>query len=231
MHTSASVLISGIQSMLDSYLWVSSHLIKRKRTVTNKMLRFSILFYFFTSMRTSVLAIPADFNIPHATDRHQRESRSLVDPMLVHISSPGNLTIPTVSFPELNTSSNAGPIVFCHINPPHPARPIWGPTNVVECALLFTVLLATEPPDLPGWQWSPTYPTVLPLTFGNSGSCKVQISATNPRSSDYFQRVMIVQRAALIVNSCVGDLGGTVSVGPREAFQVQVFALPPRATA
>lgn len=219
--------------MLNSYIWVLSHLIKWKTSVTNKMLGFSILFYFFATMGTSVRAIPANPNIPHAIHGHQRKSRSLVDPTLVHISSPdiSNLTIPTISFPELNTSRNAGPVIFCHINPPRPARPIWGHTNVIECALLFTVLLATEPPDLPGLQWSPTYPLVLPYIFGDSSSCKIQISTANPRSLDHFQRVMIVQRAALIVNSCVGDLGGTVSVGPREAFQVQVFALPPRASA
>lgn len=219
--------------MLSSYLWVLFHLIKRKRSVTNKMLRFSVLFYFLATMGSSVLAIPAESNIPYAIPRHQRKSRSLVDLTLVHIPSPdiANLTIPTVSFPKLNTSSNAGPMIFCHLNPPPPARPIWGHTNVVECALLFTIFLATEPPDLPGWQWSPTYPSVLPLTFGDSGSCRIQISATTSMSSDYFQRVMIVQRAALIVHSCVSDLGGTVSVGPREAFQVQVFALPSRASA
>lgn len=84
-------------------------------------------------------------------------------------------------------------------------------------------VLASDP-DLYVWQWNPRYPLVLPVVWGISPGCKVQIGALNPSSSDAFPRIMIAQRAAFIVSRCVDNLGGIVSLGPRGQFQVQVFA-------
>ncbi len=75
----------------------------------------------------------------------------------------------------------------------------------------------------------PTYPVTLPHIWGDS-NCRIIINALNPRSSDTFQRVMILQRAALIINHCAPHEGGFVSLGPREQFQVQVIGSAPRAT-
>lgn len=82
--------------------------------------------------------------------------------------------------------------------------------------------LASDP-DLYTWQWKPTYPLVLPIIWGVSPGCRIKISAVSPSSSDSFQRVMIAQRAALIVSRCPYNNGGIVSLGPREQFEVQVF--------
>lgn len=92
-------------------------------------------------------------------------------------------------------------------------------------------LLADDSAELRASQWSPSYPLVLPWTWGISPNCKVTINAVNPRSSDTFQTVMIAQRMALIVYRCMNNKGGMVSLGPREQFQVQDFALRDQATA
>ena len=86
----------------------------------------------------------------------------------------------------------------------------------------MTVLASDS--DLRVWQWNPTYPLVLLAIWGVARGCKIEIAALNPSSSDAFPRIMIAQRAALIVSRCVDNIGGTVSVGPRGQFQVQVFA-------
>lgn len=86
-------------------------------------------------------------------------------------------------------------------------------------------MLANDPADLHASQWSPTNPLRLPWTWGISPNCKIQINAVSPRSSDVFQQVMIAQRAALVVNSCVNNKGGTVSLGPGKQFQIRVFGV------
>ena len=92
-------------------------------------------------------------------------------------------------------------------------------------------ILASESSDLHARQWSPTSPVVLPWTIGVSPGCTIIVAAVNRGSSDVFQSAMIAQRAALIVNHCMDNQGGVVSLGPREQFQVQVLALAPRASA
>ena len=184
---------------------------------------------------TSVLATPADFNLPHTIPEHQdsKKPRDLAGAILVNNSLPDdtNLIIPTLGFPKLNTSSNADPTIFCHRNPQPPARPMFGHTDIVECALLVMSMLADDSADLHAWRWSTTSPVVLPWTIGVTPQCRVKVNAIKPGSSDVFQRVMIAQRAALIISRCKDNLGGVVSVGPREEFQVQVFSFAPRAIA
>ena len=218
--------------MLDLPLFVPLHPIKQERSVSNKMLRFTALFYFLAATTTTVLAITADTKFPHAILENQdsKETRSLADTTLVNNSLP-DITQFNAHFPKLNTSSNAEPTIFCHRNPQPPARPIFGHTDIVECALVIMSILAGDSADLHPWQWSPTSPVVLPWTIGVSPLCRIKISAIKPGASDIFQRVMISQRAALIVSRCVDNLGGIVSVGPREEFQVQVFSFAPRVTA
>lgn len=192
----------------------------------NTMHRIGILFH-LASLNTAVLAVPSGFNSPLTIhgNHHSKETRSLASPILVNNSSTGHtkLTLPTISFPERINSSNAEPAVFCHINPPFPAPPLWGHVDIVECGLLILIMLANDPSDLRTSQWSPTYPLRLPWTWGVSPNCKIQINAINPRSSDVFQQVMIAQRAALIVNSCKNNKGGLVSLGPRAQFQLRVL--------
>ena len=219
--------------MLDPLLFVLFHSIKEKRSaVINKMLHFTDLFYFLAAISTAVLAISPDANFPYATLKTQdsKEIRSLASLTLVNNSLP-DITQFNAQFSKLNASSNAGPTVFCHRNPQPPASPIFGHTDIVECALLIMSMLAGDSADLHAWQWSPTSPVVLPWTIGVSPLCRIKVNAIKPGSSDVFQRVMIAQRAALIVSRCVGNLGGLVSVGPREEFQVQVFSFAPRVTA
>ena len=218
--------------MLDPPLVLLFHPIKQERSVINKMLRFTDLFYFLAATSTAVLVISADTNLPHAILENQdsKETRSLAGPTLVNNSLP-DITQFNARFPKLNTSSNAGPTIFCHRNPQLPAPPVFGHTDIIECALLIMSMLAGDSADLHAWQWSPTSPVVLPWTIGVSPLCRIKINAVKPGSSDVFQRVMVAQRAALIVSRCVDNLGGVVSVGPREEFQVQVFSFAPRVTA
>ena len=196
------------------------------------MLRFTALIYFLAATSTAILAISADTKFPHAILKNQdsKETRNLAGPTLVNSSLP-DITQFNARFPKLNTSTNAQPAVFCHRNPQPPIPPVFGHTDIVECALLLMTMLADDSADLHAWQWSPTSPVVLPWTMGVSPFCRIKINATKPGSSDVFQRVMIAQRAALIVSRCVDNLGGIVSVGPREEFQVQVFSFKPRVTA
>ena len=195
------------------------------------MLRFTALFYVLAATSTAELAISAEANLSHAIFENQdsKETRSSAKLTLVNKSLP-NITQFNAHFPKLNTSSNAGPAIFCNRNPQPPMPPVFGHIDIVECALLVMSMLAQDSPDLPAWQWSPTSPVVLPWTMGVSPFCRIKIVATKPGSSDTFQRVMIAQRAALIVSNCVDNFGGIVSVGPREEFQVQVFSFAPRAT-
>ena len=218
--------------MLDPPLTVLFHPIKQERSVINSMLRFTALFYLFAATSTAVLATSADTNSPHAILENQdsKATRSLAGPTLVN-SSLSDISQFNVRFPKLNTSSNAEPAIFCHRNPQPPFPPRFGHTDIVECALLIMTMLADDSADLHAWQWSPTYPVVLPWTMGVSPFCRIKINAIKPGSSDVFQRVMIAQRAALIVSRCADNLGGVVSVGPREEFQVQVFSFPPGVTA
>ena len=196
------------------------------------MLRFTALFYFFAATSTAVLAISANINFPNTILKIQefKETRSLAGSTLVNSSLP-DLTQFNAQFPKLNTSSNAGPTIFCHRNPQLPIPPVFSHTDIVECALLIMSMLAGDSADLHAWQWTPTSPVVLPWTVGVSPLCRIKINAIRPGSSDVFQRVMIAQRAALIVSRCVDNFGGVVSVGPREEFQVHVFSFPPRVTA
>ena len=218
--------------MLDPPLFVLFHPIKQERSVINKMLHFTDLFYFLAATSTAVLATSAGTNFPHAILEKQdsKETRSLAGPTLVNNSLP-DITQFNALFPKLNTSSNADPTIFCHRNPQLPVPPTFGHTDIVECALLIMSMLAGESADLHAWRWSPTSPVVLPWTIGVSPFCRIKINAIKPGASDVFQRVMIAQRAALIVSRCVDNLGGVVSVGPREEFQVQVFSFAPRVTA
>lgn len=208
------------------------HLIKQERSIINEMLRFTALFYFLAATSTAVLSISAETNLSHAVLENQesKETKILAGPTLVNNSLP-DITQFNARFPKLNTSSNAEPAIFCHRNPQPPIPPVFGHTDIVECALLIMAMLAGDSADLHAWQWSPTSPVVLPWTIGVSTFCRIKINALRPGSSDIFQRVMIAQRAALIVSRCVDNLGGVVSVGPREEFQVQVFSFPPRVTA
>ena len=193
-----------------------------------------LLFQLLSSLSTSVLALPSDFNSPHAINQHQdpRKIRSLTSPTLgpSSLTVATNLTIPDINFPELNASSNDVPTVFCHVNPQRPAPPIFGRVEVVECGLLVLALLAVDPTDLHLSRWSPDFPIKLPYIVGTP-SCKMKIDAISPRSSDVFPRAMIAQRAALIVDRCRGEQGGVVTLGRREQFQVQIFGLLRRATA
>ena len=220
--------------LLKVYLSVLFYLIKQKRSVINKMPLYNVLFHFVALLGTAVIAIPADFNSPHAIHGHQdsKEIRSLAGPILVDntLTDITNLTIPTISIPELNASRNAGPIVLCHVSPRPPAPPVWNHVDLIECALLIMNLLASDSADLHAWQWSTTSPLVLPWTWGVAPSCNIKINAVSPSSSDVFQRVMIAQRAALVVEHCKDNLGGTISLGPKQQFQVQVFGIAPRAT-
>ena len=198
------------------------------------MLRSKNLFPILTAFGAVVLATPSDLNPTSAIhEKHDsRETRSLAS-LILKNSSTGttNLTIPTLNFPDYNISSNEEPTVFCHINYPPPAPQIWGNIDLVECGLLIMILLATDFADLHASQWSPTSPLALPWTWGVSQKCTIKIDAVNPGSLDVFQRVMIAQRAALIVNRCLENKGGIVSLGPRELFQVQVFGFRNQATA
>lgn len=136
-----------------------------------------------------------------------------------------NLTLPAINLPEYNASSNAEPTVFCHNNSPLPHLPTWGHVSLVECGLLIISMLANDSADIPASRWNPIYPLRLPWTWGISPTCKIEVKAVHPASSDVFQRVMIAQRASLIVSRCLSDKGGIVSLGPREQFSVQVFGL------
>ena len=218
--------------MLDPPLFLLFHPIKQERSVINQMLHFTDLFYFLAAISTAVLAISAGTNFPHAVLEKQdsKETRSLAGPTLVNNSLPDTTQF-NARFPKLNTSSNADPTIFCHRNPQLPFPPTFGHTDIVECALLIMSMLADDSADLHVRRWSPTSPVVLPWTIGVSPFCRIIISAIKPGASDVFQRVMIAQRAALIVRRCVNNLGGVVSVGPREEFQVQVFSFAPRVTA
>ena len=199
------------------------------------MLHLRSLFYFVATMNISVLAIPAKHSFPLAAREHQdsTETRSLAGRTLTNLFLPDikNLTIPTVSFPELNNSSNAAPPLICHANRGFPVAPAYFPINVYECALIVLNMLALDSPDLASYQWSPIYPIQLPWVQGTTTSCQIQLSATNPRAVDIFPIAMIAQRAALIVHRCVGELGGYISVGPKQEFRVDVYALPPGVTA
>ena len=198
------------------------------------MRRYRIVSRFVALLGTSILAIPADFNFPHATHEHQdsKEIRSLAGSILVNnsLTDITDLTVPTFSFPELNASINAVPTVLCHVNPQPPAPPVWHHIDLVECALLTLNLLATDPADLPTRQWSTTSPVVLPWILGVAPSCTLKVNAVSPESLDVFQRVMIAQRVALIVEHCKDNFGGIVSLGPKQQFQVQIFGVAPRAT-
>lgn len=198
------------------------------------MHRSRTLFYFLTSLNATILATPLESNTTPAThDEHDsREMRSLASPTVNNsLTSTTNLTLSTITFPNYNSSSNVEPTVFCNINPPTPHPPIWGHVDLVECGLLIISMLADDSADLHALRWSPTYPLVLPWIWGISQNCRIEFDAVNQRSSDVFQQAMIAQRAALIVSRCLGDKGGIVSLGPRELFRVQVFALVTRATA
>lgn len=188
-----------------------------------------ILFHIVASLNTAVLAIPSDLYslLTIHGNRPSSETRSLGSPVLVNnsLTDTNNLTLHTINFPEYNTSSNAGPTVFCHTNPPFPVPPVWGHVDILECGLLIMTMLADDSGDLRASRWNLTYPLVLPWTGGISPNCKIRINAVNPESSDVFPRVMIAQRAALIVRSCTGNNGGIVTLGPRGQFQVQVLAL------
>ena len=218
--------------MLDPPLLVLFTPIKPERSAINKMLHFTALFYFLAATGTAALAISAEANLSHAVLENQdsKQTNILAGSTLVNKSLP-DITQFNDRFPKLNTSSNAGPAIFCHRNPQPPLPPVFGHTDIVECALLIMSMLAGDSADLHAWQWSPTSPVVLPWTIGVSPFCRIKVNAIKPGSSDVFQRVMIVQRAALIVSRCVDNLGGVVSVGPREEFQVQVFSFTPRVTA
>ena len=226
--------LSGTPSpcWISLFFFVLYHPIKQERSIINKMLRFTAFFYVLAPISTAVLAISAATNLSHAIleDQDSKETRSSAGPTLVNNSLP-DITQFNAHFPKLNTSINAEPAVFCHRNPQPPMPPVFGHTDIVECALLVMSMLAQDSPDLHAWRWSPTSPVVLPWTMGVSPFCRIQIVATKPVSSDTFQRVMIAQRAALIVSSCVDNFGGIVSVGPKEEFQVQVFSFAPRAAA
>ena len=176
------------------------------------MLHSKNLLHLSASLITLVLAIPAESISPPAIHRphDSREARSLASPILVYKSliNMSNLALPAISFPEYNTSSNAEPTVFCHINPPLPTPPTWSHVDIVECGLLIMAMLADVSADLHASQWSSTYPLELPWTWGVSPHCKIKINAVNPRSSDVFPQVMIAQRAALIVKRCLNNKGG-----------------------
>lgn len=194
-----------------------------------------MLFHLLASLSTSVLAIPSGLNSPHAAPGNQdsRGIRSIASSILPSDSliDTKNLTIPITGFSESNTSSNAEPRLFCYINPPLPAPPAWGDISIYECGLLITTFLADGSVDLPAYHWNSVYPLVLPWTWGISPRCTIRITAIHPGSLDVFQRVMVAQRAALIVSRCLNNNGGAISVGPKEQFQVQMFASVTRATA
>lgn len=201
--------------------------IKSSGTVVNRML-FPGNIFRLLALNAMVLAVPSNFNPSPAVheDYQPRDTRSSASPILVNnsITDTTDYTLPTIRFPEYNRSSNAEPVVFCNLNPPLPTPPIWGDLDPVECGLLLMTILADDS-DLKAWQWRATYPLVLPVVWGISPGCKIVISAINPTASDYFQRAMIAQRAALIVSRCVNNYkGGNVSLGPREQFHVSVYA-------
>lgn len=204
---------------------------KREKPVIIRMLQSRYLFYFLASLNTALLAVPSESKFPPTShgNNHSKEKRSSAS-LMESLTDATNVTLPTISFLEYNSSSNAEPAIICHINPPLPAPPIWGHVDLVECGLLIMTLLADDSADLHASQWSPTYPLVLPWTWGLVSNCQIQISAVNPASSDVFQRVMIAQRAALIVRRCVNNKGGVVSLGPREQFRITMFAFPYQAT-
>lgn len=195
------------------------------------MLSSGNLFHLLASLNTAVLALPSDFHSPPYIQ--SREIRSLANSVLVNnsLTETTNLTLATTSFPEYDTSSNAEPTVFCHIDPPLPAPPKWGNVDLVECGLLILTMLANDSADLHASRWSPTHPIVLPWTWGFSPYCKIRITAVSPRSPDFFQRVMIAQRVALVLTRCMNNKGGIVSLGSREQFQIEVVAFLNQATA
>lgn len=140
-----------------------------------------------------------------------------------------NVTMPVTNIPD-NTLNASNVVVHCYDNPPAPAAPIYLPVNILECiTILPSVLL--EPEVMSTARWTPTIPMVLPRTF-RAGDCRIGISANSQASRDIFQEVLILQRAALIMDQCVKGrtknqrLGGWVSIGPREVFQVSVFTRP-----
>lgn len=205
-----------------------------EKPVINRMLRSRILFHFLTCLNAAIIATPLESNPTPAThqEHDSRAIRSLAS-LIVNNSLTGttNLTLPTIAILDNNASSNAEPTVFCHMNPPFPYPQIWGHVDIVECGLLIMTMLADDSADLHASQWSPTYPLLLPWTWGIPQSCKIEIDAVNRGSSDVFQQAMIAQRAALIVSRCLGNKGGMVSLGPRGLFRVRVFASGTRGTA
>ena len=209
--------------------------IKPKISTTSKMLRSWILFCHVASLTLSVSALPSILNSSSAIDGHQdsKQDRILANPILADTSLTDitNLTATTIGFPEYNTSNYREPTVLCHTNGPHgPVSGTWGHVNIYECGLLVMNMLAQDSAVLPAWQWSPSYPLVLPWTYGISANCRLKVTAIHPWSSDVFQRAMIAQRVSLIVSRCPNNKGGIVSLGPKQQFQVQVYGIVPRAT-
>ena len=191
------------------------------------------LLHTVAALTSSVHAMPSVLNQPRAVHEYRDSSRSLANPLLNKnvLADTTNLTIPTIDYPELNTSSNTGAIVHCHRNPIPPIPPTFGHVDILDCGVLIMGLLGAERADLPVAQWSPAYPFTLPYIVGPSPYCKIMVNAVNAGSLDYFQTIMLAQRAALVVNSCPANNGGIVSLGPREEFRVEVYSTMLRATA
>ena len=199
----------------------------------NRMLRLMILLHAVAALTTCVHAMPSVLNQSRTVHEDQDSSMSLTNPFLVKnaLADTTNLTIPTIDLPELNTSSNTGAIVHCHRNPLPPAPPRFGHVAILECGVLILGLLGDERADLPVAQWSSVYPFKLPYIVGPSPYCRIRVNAVNAGSLDYFQTIMLAQRAALVVNRCTANNGGIVSLGPREEFRVEVFSTVLRTTA
>ena len=195
------------------------------------MFHYRTLLFLLVPLSGLVLAMPSDLN-PSFTDEDRQDFRQ--DSSLANLtftntswSKISNLTAETMGSPEYNASSLADLSIACFINPAPPTPPVWGHVHVGECGLLALALLGAEPPDLHAVQWTPDYPLRLPWSWGTTSYCKIRVSAITPGSLDVFPRAMVVQRAALILNYCSGDLGGIINLGPREQFQVQVHAYGP----
>lgn len=92
-------------------------------------------------------------------------------------------------------------------------------------SVLLTVLL--EPDITDEIEWTPYDPVWLPYAY-DFGQCKIEISTRFANAKDLFREVLVLQKAASILDRCVRQrpeyqrYGGTVSIGPKGAFQITV---------
>ncbi|KAL6714033.1 hypothetical protein ACLMJK_008527 [Lecanora helva] len=136
--------------------------------------------------------------------------------------TPSDFTISTLNSTE--TALNATlPVVECFTNTP---AQTYKTVNLVVCTAIFPSFIL-QPEVLQTKQFTPNFPYNLPKRF-TAGDCSIRLSTRFANARDMFQEIEILQRAAMVLDKCVRGkplnqrLGGTVSVGPRGAFEVSV---------